>query len=328
MLKFYFYLFLFISIYLHSVAAYAFAPIPGVCGTTCRSAEGGALMYLHGSYLAVFLGLQILIVFIFYILGYYLGKKVEKNLISVSLSRKLLSMIAFGINFCFSIFLPVSGFILSIILMFLGTLIFCIFFITLSKPFRENSQFLQTVFSAIHRPEDYPNTIFFLITEVVATSFIIISFFVYISLFIFGFDISDRNYITYGNIELYTDPLLFSYEGFYGLMLIPILVAGIGDGLAEIVGKKWGRFHYRTQDIFGKKEYTRTLEGSLMVFLTTIVVSLLIAWIYSFDLPNYFWIALVVLPFVLTLTEAKAPHSWDGPFIYLAGYTTILLCMI
>jgi phytol kinase len=32
-----------------------------------------------------------------------------------------------------------------------------------------------------------------------------------------------------------------------------------------------------------------------------------------------FGLALAIVPLAMTLAEAWSPHTWDGPFLYLAG---------
>jgi phytol kinase len=32
-----------------------------------------------------------------------------------------------------------------------------------------------------------------------------------------------------------------------------------------------------------------------------------------------FVLALAIIPLAMTLAEAWSPHTWDGPFLYLAG---------
>ena len=32
-----------------------------------------------------------------------------------------------------------------------------------------------------------------------------------------------------------------------------------------------------------------------------------------------FVVALAIIPIIMTLAEAFSPHTWDGPFLYLAG---------
>jgi len=102
----------------------------------------------------------------------------------------------------------------------------------------------------------------------------------------------------------------------YDFVFIPILINGIGDGLAEPVGIRFGRHAYQTRALFTKKRYTRTLEGSACVFVTSIIAVLLYNPLLS---PSQFIAALLIIPILMTLAEAFSPHSWDSPFLFLVG---------
>ena len=115
---------------------------------------------------------------------------------------------------------------------------------------------------------------------------------------------------------------------FLHLLLIPIFASGIADALAENVWKKWGRHTYVTYSIIKKRSYTRSLEGSAMVFLTTLLTGIIVLAIHSFSVPYFFWKAILLLPITLTIAEAKSPHTWDNPIMYDTGYLTILLAVM
>ncbi|MDG2084380.1 MAG: hypothetical protein P8K66_05375 [Planctomycetota bacterium] len=105
------------------------------------------------------------------------------------------------------------------------------------------------------------------------------------------------------------------------ITLIPQLVNEFGDGLAEPVGLKFGKHKYKTKAIwhdgkFWNGEYYRSLEGSAMVFLVTVLA--LLFYSASFTTPQLL-LALACLPLLLTLAEAVSPHTADGPLIGLLG---------
>ena len=107
--------------------------------------------------------------------------------------------------------------------------------------------------------------------------------------------------------------------------MIPILVNGIGDGLAEPVGVRFGRLKYKTYSLFSKIKYERTLEGSACVFFTSLIV--IIFFHSSFTFSEFFSV-LIVFPLVMTLAEAFAPHTWDTPFLFFFGFFTIYIVKI
>jgi len=109
------------------------------------------------------------------------------------------------------------------------------------------------------------------------------------------------------------------------ITLIPQLVNEFGDGLAEPVGLRYGKHRYKTKAIwhdgkFWNGEYYRSLEGSAMVFLVTVLALLFYA--AEFTSPQLL-IALICLPILLTVAEAISPHTADGPLIGLLGCTSL-----
>lgn len=287
----------------------AFALIAGGCGTACIAGGGTPDADISYTDLLQSYGLrQLAVVTAFYVCGYIFGRLVERKTMSASLSRKIICLVTFGISFANSLSINVNGAWMTCALVGAGCMVILLMLASLCHAIRSKVGALRTVFTSINRPEDEPYTLAWLATEAVVTSAVIIAFVPIIAYF-------SKSYVS--------DPSVF-----YGLMLIPIFASGIGDALAEIVGKRWGRHHYTTHAVFGKRTYTRSFEGSAMVFLTTLIVGLVVAWQFSFILPVFFWKAFLLLPFTLTLAEAKAPHTWDNPILYLVGYLTIIASLL
>ena len=171
--------------------------------------------------------------------------------------------------------------------------LFCIMY---SRQTREKVPFFSYVFLSQDRREDRPDTLIFQVTED------IMRFGVY-----FPFKILVANRI--GLPEL--------------VVFIPLIVNNIGDGLAEPVGVAFGKHKYSTTPAlyhkgkFFKSKFTRSYEGSSCVYITTLVVVAL--YHKSFETAFRFWITLTILPFLMTIAEAKAPHTNDGPFLALVG---------
>ncbi|PKK86133.1 MAG: hypothetical protein CVT48_02405 [Thermoplasmata archaeon HGW-Thermoplasmata-1] len=61
---------------------------------------------------------------------------------------------------------------------------------------------------------------------------------------------------------------------------------------------------------------------SACVFATSFVVVLL--FINSFTIIQFIT-ALIAFPIVMTLAEAKAPHTWDNPFLFAIGGIILFL---
>merc|ERR1719395_98902 len=97
------------------------------------------------------------------------------------------------------------------------------------------------------------------------------------------------------------------------LRLLCPLAVGLGDGLAEPIGKRFGKHKYSVYALFTKKRYTRSYEGSANVFFWTLV-GVLVA-IPQLNIAQVLFLA-ILLPPAVTLAESFSPHGWDNPFMF------------
>ena len=166
-------------------------------------------------------------------------------------------------------------------------------FMVFIRPIRTRIPPIAIAFSSFDRPEDRPYTLLWYMSQLVV-----------------------------GYIVLYPAIILYDHYHMMALLNIQILIGVFGDGLAEPIGIKFGIHKYTTHAIFSKREYVRSLEGSLAIFITSIVV--LIAFRYAFDRIQFF-IALATIPLAMTLAEALSPHTWDDPLMISVGSLLIFL---
>jgi dolichol kinase len=169
--------------------------------------------------------------------------------------------------------------------------IFLVFFGLHVAPLRTKSKFLRTTFASFDRPEDRPLTLAWLSTQTVATY-----------LLIFGLT------------------LVMAGEGREPLAYLVVSAASLGDGLAEPIGTRFGKHKYKTRALFTKQSFERSFEGSATVFVTSLVVLMLG---HAQLQPSELLYVLLLMPALLTLTEAFAPHTWDNPFLYAVGGTVM-----
>ncbi len=173
-----------------------------------------------------------------------------------------------------------------------GALISLGYFVFFARPVRTRVKAFEIAFYAIDRPEDRPHTLFWFVTQFAAGIMIIVPFYLY-----------------------------FAHSHNYKLAYIPLLINGLGDGLAEPVGVRFGRHFYNTRALFGTKMYVRTWEGSACVFLSAIIILLCFRELFS---TAQLAVSLIVLPISATLAEAFSPHTWDAPFILLVCSLTLV----
>ena len=125
-----------------------------------------------------------------------------------------------------------------------------------------------------------------------------------------------ESYIVLGIVSFY----LANYKALE-LLSIPILINGIGDGLAEPIGIRFGKHRYQTRALFTSKKHIRSIEGSACVFITSILV------IYYNNYPFtdlQFVVAITAIPILMTLAEAFSPHTWDSSLLYGTGGMTLI----
>lgn len=226
--------------------------------------------------------------FCLYLIQYLTGLLVEHRGIKVNYTRKInhfsLFFIPTYLDRVFAYRQTFGLFILGILLTVLSLVVYV-------RPLRERYAVIGTMFRSFDRPEDRPNTLLWLSTQILAGFLVIIPM-----------------------------VILYAHYAILDLLLIPILINGIGDGLAEPVGVRFGRHKYGVHALFTMKKYVRSLEGSACVFITSLVV---ITLYYPSFTPHQYILALAFVPVLMTLAEAFSPHTWDTPFLFLVGYLAL-----
>ncbi len=168
-------------------------------------------------------------------------------------------------------------------------------FLLLIKPIRENSRFFMIQFNSLDRPEDRPNTLKWIVLGNILPGLILGTIF----------------------------KQLFEQIDKGGLVLLIVFIIGIGDGLAEPVGIYFGKKTYLAPAWFSKKRYVRSYAGSACVFICSLIIT---AMFYSdFNTSNQYILALFIIPPLMTLVEATAPHSMDTPLLMIIGFTVLYL---
>lgn len=227
---------------------------------------------------------ELLKAFVLYGSAYVLGLWVLKRNIRVNYTRKIFHFILFFFPLILADHLPYQ---VSTTTTLVSGLIFLLCIGTFISPLRSRSTFLSTAYAAIDRPEDRPYTLLWISSQVAVTYVVIV--------------------------------LVVSWLGLYGkqpLIYIAVLVAGIGDGLAEPVGVRFGKRKFRVKALFTDRTYTRSLEGSACVFLSAVLAVFLLRQHLT---ETQLLVALGLVPIAMTLAEAVSPHTWDGPLLYLVG---------
>jgi phytol kinase len=166
-----------------------------------------------------------------------------------------------------------------------------------SKPIRSRIALLDFFFLCYDRPEDRPHTVRLAFTQLLAMNSVLVGM-----------------------------ALLYQYSGLsLDLLSIPMFVTAFGDGLAEPVGVRFGRNKYEVMGLFTDRVYTRSFEGSAMVALSTIIAFFVFRYLFS---SGQLLMLIMFMPFLMTVTEAWAPHTWDNPFLYLVASSVIYFVMM
>jgi len=227
---------------------------------------------------------ELLKVVVFFATTFALGRCLVEKGVKVNYTRKIFHFVFFFFPIYLSSALPFEPSTYKTLISG-GVLLICLG--VLWKPIRDGSNFLKTAYSAIDRPEDRPFTLGWITTQIVATYLVLITMVYWLTQY-------DKTVLIY----------------------ITVLVAAIGDGLAEPVGVRFGKRKYAVSALFTDKKYTRSIEGSLCVFFTGIFAVLLLSEHLT---QTQIIFGLLLIPISMTLAEALSPHTWDGPFLYFVG---------
>ncbi|MHC9539223.1 MAG: hypothetical protein AB9903_06855 [Vulcanimicrobiota bacterium] len=173
------------------------------------------------------------------------------------------------------------------------SLLVLLVFLLLIKPIREKSRFFMLQFNSLDRPEDRPNTLKWIVLGNILPGLILATIFKQL-------------------FECINEP---------NLVFIIVLIIGIGDGLAEPVGIYLGRKKYLAPSWGLKQRYVRSYAGSACVYICALIF---IAMFYAdFNSVGRFITAMLVIPPVMTVVEATAPHSMDTPLMMIIGFSVL-----
>jgi phytol kinase len=221
---------------------------------------------------------------VFFLAAYVLGLWVLRTGVRVNYTRKIQHFMILFFPMALAVVLPFDPSLFTVVM---SGVVFLASLALFTRPLRSRFAVLATAFASFDRPEDRPFTLLWLSTQILATYAVLVVMIVW--------------------LDHYEAPLL---------IYITVLVAGIGDGLAEPVGVRFGRHTYQTRALFTDRLYTRSLEGSACVLASGFLAVFLLR--SQLD-PTQFVLAMAIIPLALTLAEAWSPHTWDGPFLYLVG---------
>lgn len=236
----------------------------------------------------VFLLSELLLAASFFVTAFVLGLLVEWRRWNANYTRKALGIVLLAAPILIGSFVPYVANPLTIVVSYVLMLIYLCF---LADPFRRRSRFLDIAFKSLDRPEDRPHTLMWLISGYVASSVILLTM------------------------------MWWAVPNQPELVFVAFLGVAIGDLLAGAVGHRYGEHRYTTTALFTAKTFTRSWEGSACVFATTFIAVLLV----GSALPlGQFVAALILMPMVLTVAEAKSPHTWDEPVMFLAAMITAM----
>jgi dolichol kinase len=239
------------------------------------------------------------IVGVFFMLAFLVGWRTRRTGLDANYSRKI-----FGSGMIIVSLLPVYGFaphshfpalILSYAAVFLSFILFV-------SPIRRRIAFFDIGFSAIDRIEDRPNTLLWFATSYFACALVVV----------LGLYLTLGRSI--GRFHLGLPDVTTTQLRLFGLS---IMAVAIGDIVSGVVGFKFGKHRYKAPSLAKAKSYTRSLEGSAAMLASS---ALTIAILGSGLQHNVFLLALIILPIVITVSEALSPHTWDDPIMLAAAF--------
>ena len=106
------------------------------------------------------------------------------------------------------------------------------------------------------------------------------------------------------------------------IIAVGILAMSYGDGLASLLGVKFGKRKYRIWQ--NEKSYI----GSASVFFFTFITTIIALWFYEILITPYILLVLAFIALVVVIVEALTPKGLDNlsvPFIAAFLYWLILI---
>jgi phytol kinase len=103
------------------------------------------------------------------------------------------------------------------------------------------------------------------------------------------------------------------------------LLLGVGDGLGELVGARFGRHRYRVPALGPAAGGWRTLEGSAAVFAGSLAAVLCCYWDGSATTLPARLMAAATAALAVTVVEAVSPHGADNFTIPVVGGSAVWL---
>ncbi|GAB5370888.1 hypothetical protein AAMO2058_001532000 [Amorphochlora amoebiformis] len=233
--------------------------------------------------------------------AYIGGYIVEKHNVKVNYTRKVQHFCAYLIPLVMRLFITSKGFqktlAESIIVEWWGYWWTMLSFFVFIYPIRTRISFIDRCYSSLDRPEDRPYTIYWITSQI---------------------------FLGYIIMSVYTTFMTWTgEETARALIFIPVIITGIGDGIAEPVGRSVGGkifvegLKYQTAGLGSDKRYTRSFEGSFAVWITG-VIAIIVLWDMFFTWYHVLC-ALLLVPGASTIAEAYSPHTWDTPFLLSTG---------
>jgi CDP-diglyceride synthetase len=109
-------------------------------------------------------------------------------------------------------------------------------------------------------------------------------------------------------------------------VFIAFIAVAVADMLAGVIGFRFGRHRFMTRALFTTKNLHPLTRGLRLCGSDTTAVIICMHHIGALPPHQYqLWPALLILPPALTLAEAKSPHTWDEPVMFLTAMLAALL---
>ena len=246
---------------------------------------------LYGIYISLFLAIYTISTVLAGVCNQYLG-------VNVAYTRKIVHFFSFFLPFGLYVLIPFEKSLTTYVLTFC-----CAFlaFVPLTEPIRNapGMWFIRMAFASFDRPEDRPYTLVWAVTQNLAVYMVMIP----VVLILYRTHAAE-------------------------LVIIPLSITGIGDGMAEVIGRPYGRHKYKTTALFTNKVYTRSVEGSMAIVVTSIMVVTILYATSNLRIVQYLT-SLVIIPIPMAITEAISMHSWDNAFLcFVGGCLSIVISLI
>lgn len=116
-------------------------------------------------------------------------------------------------------------------------------------------------------------------------------------------------------------------------MVLSLVGDGFGQLVPILIENKIQIHEYRYYDIIQQNYHFKSIEGSLSVFITTFVSTIIVCYfdnvVFSIGINyNDYWLSIIILSVITTFIEAFSPKGTDNLWLFAMWLIVCCYCSV